>query len=67
VRAQLVVGKKKASLVCQAEMDHFLCQGAKSLAKGTLLIQAKREGTQASMDAKYELPFKPFLKTEGAR
>lgn len=65
VKAYLTMGsKKKVVLKCSImDGDHFHCKGTKPVKTGTLVLKVKRNGTQASMDAKYELPLKPFETT----
>ena len=60
VKVSLVSNKKKSSLNCFTMNDHFHCKGAKPFKKGTLIITATRNGTLATMDAKYSLPLKAF-------
>lgn len=65
VKAFVLNGKKKSSLKCKVMADHFHCVGAAPGSSGNLVIKAKRNGTKASMDAKYELPIKPFALKDG--
>lgn len=60
IKAFVLKGKKKSTLKCKVMVDHFHCVGATPSSSGTLVIKAIRNGTQASMDAKYKLPIKPF-------
>lgn len=60
IKAFVLKGKKKSGLKCKVMADHFHCIGAAPGSSGNLVINAKRNGTRASMDAKYELPIKPF-------
>lgn len=60
IKAFVLNGKKKSNLKCKVMNDHFHCVGAAPGSAGNLVIKAQRNGTVASMDAKYELPIKPF-------
>ncbi len=60
IKAFVLNGKKKSSLKCKVMANHFHCVGAVPGSSGYLIIKAQRNGTVASMDAKYELPIKPF-------
>lgn len=61
IKAYVKSGKKKTNLKCSVMGgSHFHCKGAKPVKSGTLVLKAKREGTWASMEAKYELPLKSF-------
>ncbi len=65
VRAYLITrDKKKTRLKCKVMAgDHFRCKGIKPIKAGNLVLKVKRSGTQASMDANYELPLQPFEST----
>ena len=67
VKASVITSnKKKTTLKCTAmNGDHFHCKSTKPIKTGNLVLKVKRSGTQASMDAKYELPLKPFDNTTG--
>ena len=61
IKAYVMNGKKKANLKCSVMgTNHFHCKGSKPAKTGSLILKAKREGTWASMDAKYDLPLKSF-------
>lgn len=60
IKAFVLSGKKKSNLKCKVMADHFHCVGAAAGGSGNLVIKAQRNGTMASMEAKYELPIKPF-------
>ncbi|MEQ1722148.1 MAG: hypothetical protein ABL930_03170 [Pseudobdellovibrio sp.] len=64
IKAYVINGKKKTSLKCSVMGEnHFNCKGRKPVkSANSLVIKAKREGTWASMDAKYSLPLKEFEK-----
>ncbi len=53
-------GKRKTSLKCNIMGDHFHCKSPRPISSGNLIVTANRNGTQATVDAKYELPLKPF-------
>ena len=52
--------KKRTNLKCEVVTDHFHCKAGKPIKSGVLTIKAKRDGSQASMEAKYNLPLKEF-------
>lgn len=59
--------KKKIVLKCKVVgEDHFKCISANSLKIGSLIVKATRDGTKATMEAKYELPLKPFTSETNA-
>jgi hypothetical protein len=62
IKAYVMNGKKKTSLKCSVMGEnHFHCKGRKPIKfANSLVVKAKREGTWASMDAKYSLPLKDF-------
>lgn len=61
IKAFVKSGKKKINLKCAVMGEnHFHCKGSKPITSGSLTLKAKREGTWASMDAKYDLPLKAF-------
>lgn len=61
IKAYVKSGKKKIKLTCNVmATNHFHCTGSKPIKTGSLILKAKREGTWAGMDAKYDLPFKAF-------
>ena len=62
VKAYTINGSKhKTGLKCAVMgEDHFHCISPKPINKGFLIIKAMREGTKASMEAKYILPLKAF-------
>lgn len=61
IKAYIQSSKKKLNLKCAIMgTDHFRCSGLKPQKSGSLIVNAKRDGIQASMEAKYELPLKPF-------
>lgn len=61
IEAYVKNGNKKTTLKCIVmNKDHFHCANKKSIKTGFLVLKTKRSGTEASMDAKYELPLKPF-------
>ncbi len=60
VKASVKDNKKTQKLKCsKMGEEHFQCTG-KKITGGVLTVKAKRSGTEASMDATYELPLKPF-------
>lgn len=53
--------KKKYTLKCSVmNENHFHCVYNGKIKSGILVLKAKRDGTKASMDAKYNLPLKEF-------
>ncbi|MBY0552973.1 hypothetical protein K2P97_00495 [bacterium] len=62
IKAYVLSGKKKTTLKCSVMGEkHFHCKSSKAVkSASSLVIKAKREGTWASMDAKYNLPLKEF-------
>lgn len=63
VKVTATSGKKKTAMNCMPMNDHFHCKSKKPLKISTLLIKATREGTAATMDAKYSFPLKAFDNT----
>lgn len=62
IKAYVKSGKKKTNLKCNVMgTNHFHCKGSKPIKTGSLILKAKREGTWAGMDAKYDLPLKDFI------
>ena len=66
IKAYVISKKKRTNLKCNVMgANHFHCKAAKPIKSGSLIVKAKREGTWASMEAKYDLPLKAFdVKTE---
>lgn len=61
IQAHIISGKIKSNLSCKPMgTTHFHCTGTKPDIKGELILRAKRQGTWASMKAKYALPLKGF-------
>lgn len=65
IKAYVQSAKKKLNLKCAvAGTDHFRCKGQKIKKSGSLtwhlVVIAKRDGVKALMEAKYELPLKPY-------
>lgn len=61
IKAFVLNGKKRTDLKCSIMgSNHFHCKGSKPVKSGSLVLKAKREGTWASADAKYDLPLKAF-------
>ncbi len=61
VKAFVINAKKKTLLKCSPMgEEHFQCVSKKPIKTGFLILKTKRNGTEASMDAKYEIPLKPF-------
>ncbi len=60
--------RKKYPLKCEVmNQDHFYCIPGRQIKSGNLIINAKRNGTKASIEAKYSLPFKAFdIKTNAS-
>lgn len=61
IKAYVKNGNKRTTLKCVVmNKDHFHCANKKPIKTGFLILKTTRSGTVASMDAKYELPLKPF-------
>ena len=60
VSAKFIENKKINDIKCTAMDNHFMCEAPFKMKKGTLSIQAKRNGVTAPIAAKYELPLQAF-------
>lgn len=56
VEVDVVKGKKQTTLECVVVGDGFQCKAPKPVTSGILTIKAMRDGSMATMEAKYELP-----------